>query len=92
MSTATVLALTKRHAGSEGPNIRVNAVAPGPVWTPFWSKPGGFADTMAAFHKMPRREVEHEMSLRQLPLKRLGGQTRSPMYHFPRFRSRFVVT
>jgi len=72
-SKAAVLALTKGLARSEGPNIRVNAVAPGPVWTPFWTDKGGFADTMAAFHKMPPKEaVEHELSLRQLPLKRLG--------------------
>lgn len=72
-SKAAVLALTKGLARSEGPNIRVNAVAPGPVWTPFWTKPDGFADTMAKFHKMPPQEaVEHEMSLRQLPLNRLG--------------------
>jgi NAD(P)-dependent dehydrogenase (short-subunit alcohol dehydrogenase family) len=28
--------------------VRVNAVAPGPVRTPFWTDPGGFADTVAA--------------------------------------------
>ena len=73
VSKAAVLAFTKGLARSEGPKIRVNAVAPGPVWTPFWSKPGGFADTFAAFHKMPPKEaVEHELSLRQLPLNRLG--------------------
>lgn len=72
-SKAAVLALTKGLARSEAPNIRINAVAPGPVWTPFWTQKGGFADTMAEFHKMPAKEaVEHELSLRQLPLKRLG--------------------
>jgi len=73
VSKAAVLAFTKGLARSEGPNIRVNAVAPGPIWTPFWSKPGGFADTFANFHKMPPKEaVEHELALRQMPLKRLG--------------------
>ena len=64
------------HEGARSsgrPTIRVNAVAPGPIWTPFWTKPGGFAETMGEFHKMPPQEaVEHEMKLRQLPLARLG--------------------
>ena len=57
VSKAAVLAFTKGLARSEGPKIRVNAVAPGPVWTPFWSKPGGFADTFATFHKMPPKQA-----------------------------------
>ena len=72
-SKAAVLALTKSIARAEGPKIRVNAVAPGPIWTPFWTKPGGFADTLATVHGMdPQTAVEHEMKLRQLPLERLG--------------------
>ena len=73
VSKAAVLALTKALARAEGPKIRVNAVAPGPVWTPFWTKSGGFAETLGKYHKMPPQEaVEHEMSLRQLPMRRLG--------------------
>jgi NAD(P)-dependent dehydrogenase (short-subunit alcohol dehydrogenase family) len=72
-SKAAVLAVTKGMARSEGPHLRVNAVAPGPIWTPFWTKPGGFAATLGKLHNMePMAAVEHEMKLRQLPLQRLG--------------------
>jgi NAD(P)-dependent dehydrogenase (short-subunit alcohol dehydrogenase family) len=72
-SKAAVLALTKGLARSEGPGLRVNAVAPGPIWTPFWTQPGGFAESLGEFHRMePMAAVEREMSLRQLPLARLG--------------------
>jgi NAD(P)-dependent dehydrogenase (short-subunit alcohol dehydrogenase family) len=73
VSKTAVLGLTKALARAEAPAIRVNAVAPGPVWTPFWTKPGGFADTLAEAHGMPPQDaVEHELSLRQMPLARLG--------------------
>ncbi|MGW1199321.1 SDR family NAD(P)-dependent oxidoreductase [Streptomyces sp. NPDC002536] len=73
VSKAGLLSLTKSLALSEGPHIRVNAVAPGPVWTPLWARPGGFADTLGDLHERePREAVEHELKGRQLPLQRMG--------------------
>ncbi|MET9632576.1 SDR family oxidoreductase [Lentzea sp. NPDC006480] len=73
VSKTALVGLTKSLALAEGPAIRVNAVAPGPVWTPLWTRPGGLADSMAKLHdREPREAVEYEMSRRQLPLGRMG--------------------
>ncbi len=70
---AAVLALTKMLAWSESPTIRVNAVAPGPIDTDLWNRPGGLKDTLAEQHHRPREEaVSYELRLRRLPLARLG--------------------
>ncbi len=71
---SAMLAVTKSLARAEGPKIRVNAVAPGPVWSTFWSRPGGFAEGLASIYNLPPRQaVDHEMKLRKLPLERLGN-------------------
>ncbi|WP_016908916.1 SDR family NAD(P)-dependent oxidoreductase [Streptomyces xiaopingdaonensis] len=74
VSKVALVSLAKGLALSEGPAVRVNAVAPGPVWTPLWTRPGGFADTLGDVHGRDAREaVEHELSRRQLPLGRMGA-------------------
>ncbi|PZG23731.1 SDR family NAD(P)-dependent oxidoreductase [Nonomuraea aridisoli] len=46
---AAMANLTKSLSEEFAPRgVRVNAVAPGPVRTPFWTAPGGFADAVAA--------------------------------------------
>ncbi|MEU1407665.1 oxidoreductase [Streptomyces sp. NPDC005728] len=46
---AGLASLTKSLSEEFAPRgVRVNAIAPGPVRTPFWTAPGGFADVTAA--------------------------------------------
>jgi len=73
VSKVALLSLTKSLALAEGREVRVNAVAPGPVWTPLWTRPGGFADTLGRFHGVDTKAaVEHELSQRQIPAGRMG--------------------
>jgi NAD(P)-dependent dehydrogenase (short-subunit alcohol dehydrogenase family) len=73
VSKTALLSLTKVLAVEAAPHVRVNAVAPGPVWTPLWSRPGGIADNLARVHQRPPAEaVDYELAQRHLPLGRIG--------------------
>lgn len=73
VSKTALLSLTKVLAVDAAPHVRVNAVAPGPVWTPLWSRPGGIADNLARVHQRPPAEaVDYELAQRHLPLGRIG--------------------
>ncbi|MFI2287175.1 SDR family NAD(P)-dependent oxidoreductase [Streptomyces niveus] len=46
--------------------VRVNAIAPGPVRTPFWTAPGGFAEATAAGTAKSAEETLDEVVPRQM--------------------------
>lgn len=72
-SKAAILSLTKSLSLEYAPKVRVNAVCPGPIWTNLWTRPGGFADSLAALYGLPpEAAVEKFVGDRNLPLARIG--------------------
>jgi NAD(P)-dependent dehydrogenase (short-subunit alcohol dehydrogenase family) len=67
---AGLLYLTKALAKQYAPEVRVNAVLPGPVWTRMWTRPGGIVDQLAAQYGVPDRDaaVKRFLEDRYLPL------------------------
>ena len=67
---AGILYLTKALAKQYAPHVRVNAIAPGPVWTRMWSRPGGLADQLVQHYGVADREeaVKRFLADRYLPL------------------------
>ena len=67
---ADLLYLTKALARQYAPNVRVNAVLPGPVWTRMWTRPGGIVDQLIAHYGVADRDaaVKRFLEDRYLPL------------------------
>jgi NAD(P)-dependent dehydrogenase (short-subunit alcohol dehydrogenase family) len=64
---AALTNLTKALSEEFAPRgVRVNAIAPGPVRTPFWTAPGGFADSLAASAGTTAKAAIDEVVPRQM--------------------------
>jgi NAD(P)-dependent dehydrogenase (short-subunit alcohol dehydrogenase family) len=74
VSKAAMLNLSKSLANEFGPVIRSNIVSPGPTLTPSWTKPGGFAESLAEEYGLDRdAAIDHfARTVRKLPTARLG--------------------
>jgi NAD(P)-dependent dehydrogenase (short-subunit alcohol dehydrogenase family) len=49
--------------------VRVNAICPGPIWTPLWTKPGGVLDQLAALYGVGHEEATQKyVGERKIPL------------------------
>ncbi|MFV0407934.1 MAG: SDR family NAD(P)-dependent oxidoreductase [Propioniciclava sp.] len=73
-SKAAVTSVAKSLARAYAPKVRVNNVAPGPIWTPFWSdeKNGWLKDIEAAYDKKGQDAVQALIDDRGIPLGRMG--------------------
>lgn len=72
-SKAAMLSVSKSLALSYSPAVRVNSVCPGPIWTPFWYAPGGFAETMEKTYGATGQEaIDAFIADRGIPMGRMG--------------------
>ena len=73
-SKAAVASVAKSLARAYAPRVRVNNVAPGPIWTPFWSdaEKGWLKNIEAAYGKTGDAAVEALISDRGIPMGRMG--------------------
>lgn len=75
LSKAAILSFSKTLSIEFGPkNIRSNVVTPGPVRTPMWDRPNGFAESLAASYGVDKEAAIERFAKveRRLPLGRLG--------------------
>ncbi len=75
LSKAAILCFSKTIAMEFGSkNIRSNVVTPGPIRTPMWDRPGGFADSLAESYGLDKEAAVERFAKveRRLALPRLG--------------------
>lgn len=73
-SKAAVVSLSKTLAKTYAPTVRVNDVSPGPVWTPLWSRPGGYMESVSKNYPglPPEDALKQLIADREIPMQRLG--------------------
>ena len=76
-SKAAVASVAKSLARAYAPHVRVNNVAPGPIWTPFWSDAtsGWLKSIEAAYDRQGQEAVQALVDDRGIPLGRMGTAT-----------------
>jgi NAD(P)-dependent dehydrogenase (short-subunit alcohol dehydrogenase family) len=72
-SKAAMANLSKALARTYAPIIRVNDVSPGPIWTPLWSRPGGYLEKVEeTYNAAGQAAIDAMIQDREIPLRRLG--------------------
>jgi len=70
---AAMVNTSRTLAQTYAPAVRVNAVCPGPIWTPLWSRPGGFLETIEkAYDRKGDDAVQALIDDRGIPMGRMG--------------------
>jgi len=66
---AALLYVTKALAKEYAPRVRINVVAPGPVWTRMWTRPGGMVDQLMEQYGVDKdTAVKRFLEDRHMPL------------------------
>lgn len=70
---AALVNFSKTMAMTYAPSVRVNNVAPGPIWTPLWTRPGGYLEHIEkVYSKKGDEAVQALIDDRGIPLGRMG--------------------
>lgn len=70
---AAMVNTSRTLAQTYAPVVRVNTVCPGPIWTPLWSRPGGFLETIeGVYGKQGEDAVQALIDDRGIPMARMG--------------------